>query len=76
MSYARGRSVIARKEQAYLRRHPGTLDSTVQYLAEKRRPERQAKEKKLAWIGQAVKEFHDEQKEMAPPDGDPSETNE
>lgn len=63
MSYARGRSVIARKEQAYLRRHPGTVNGTVKYLAENREGERQAKKKKLAWIGRTVKEFHDEQRE-------------
>ena len=63
MSYARGRSVIARKEQAYLRRHPGTVKGTVKYIAETKERERQATKNKLAWIGLAAKEFHDEQRE-------------
>lgn len=58
MSYAKGRSVTARKEQAYLLRHPGTVKGTVKYLAEKREREYHARRKKLAWIDAVVEEFH------------------
>lgn len=63
MSYGKGRSVIAQKERKYLRQHPGTMTGTIKYLAEKQDQEYQARRRKLAWIGLAVKEFHDEQRE-------------
>ena len=63
MSYGKGVSVIAKKERAWLRKNPGTMKGTVKYLAEKREQEYQTRRRKLAWIGQAVKEFHDEQRE-------------
>lgn len=86
MSRARGRSEIAKKERTYLRRHPGTLNGTLKYMAEqrslKKRAEKKAQQKKeperkeLDWIDQVVEELHEDDlraKEMAPAGGNPDE---
>ena len=64
MSYAKGRSVIAQKERAWARKRPGTMNSTLQYLAGKRELKRRAKKKKIAWIDAVVREFHAAQSEQ------------
>lgn len=76
MSRARGRSEIAKKERTYLRRHPGTLDGTLKYMAEqrslKKRAEKKAQQKKEPdWIDKTVRQLHEEEK-SAQREGNPN----
>lgn len=81
MSRARGRSEIAKKERTYLRRHPGTLNGTLKYMAEqrslKKRAEKKAQQKKeperkeLDWIDKTVRQLHEEEK-SAQREGNPN----
>ena len=81
MSRARGRSEIAKKERNYLRRHPGTLNGTLKYMAEQRSLKKRAKKSKQEkkepdWIDQVVEKLHADElraKEMAPAGGNPNE---
>lgn len=67
MSRARGRSEIAKKERNYLRRHPGTLNGTLKYMAEqrslKKRAEKKAPEKNEPdWIDKLMMQIREEEK--------------
>ena len=67
MSRARGRSEIAKKERNYLRRHPGTLNGTLKYMAEqhslKKRAKKKAPEKKEPdWIDNLMMQIREEEK--------------
>lgn len=67
MSRARGRSEIAKKERNYLRRHPGTLNGTLKYMAEQRSLKKRAKKSKQEkkepdWIDNLMMQIHEEEK--------------
>lgn len=67
MSRARGRSEIAKKERNYLRRHPGTLNGTLKYMAEQRSLKKRAKKRKQEkkepdWIDNLMMQIHKEEK--------------
>lgn len=53
---------MAQKERAYLRRRPGTGNSTDRYLAQQKKLKKRAAWQKTGWIRLVVKEFHDEQR--------------
>lgn len=63
MSYGKGRSPMAQKERQWLRKRPGTGNSTDRYLAQQERLKKQTVQQKTAWIDQVAKEFHDEREE-------------
>lgn len=67
MSRARGRSEIAKKERNYLRRHPGTLNGTLKYMAEQRSLKKRAKKSKQEkkepdWIDNLMMQIREEEK--------------
>lgn len=67
MSRARGRSEIAKKERNYLRRHPGTLNGTLKYMAEQRSLKKRAKKRKQEkkepdWIDNLMMQIREEEK--------------
>ena len=67
MSRARGRSEIAKKERNYLRRHPGTLNGTLKYMAEQRSLKKRAKKSKQEkkepdWLDNLMMQIREEEK--------------
>ena len=60
MSYGKGRSPMAQKERQWLRKRPGTGNSTDRYIAQQERLKKQATRHKTAWIAVVAKEFRDE----------------
>lgn len=67
MSRARWRSEIAKKERNYLRRHPGTLNGTLKYMAEQRSLKKRAKKSKQEkkgpdWIDNLMMQIREEEK--------------
>ena len=76
MSRARGRSEIAKKERNYLRRHPGTLNGTLKYMAEQRSLKKRAKKSKQEkkepdWIDNLMMQIREEEK-SAQREGNPN----
>lgn len=76
MSRARGRSEIAKKERNYLRRHPGTLNGTLKYMAEQRSLKKRAKKikqekKEPDWIDNLMMQIREEEK-SAQREGNPN----
>ena len=76
MSRARGHSEISKKERNYLRRHPGTLNGTLKYMAEQRSLKKRAKKSKQEkkepdWIDKTVRQLHEEEK-SAQREGNPN----
>lgn len=76
MSRARGHSEIAKKERNYLRRHPGTLNGTLKYMAEQRSLKKRAKKSKQEkkepdWIDNLMMQIREEEK-SAQREGNPN----